>query len=214
MTEPHAADDIDVMLSRIEKLQQEAQNNDCHRLYYTSDDFLPSHVLLIPLIAIMEYSAIMKRQPFGPLDDKGRYLEFFDVIHSSAEYILSHIKECPQEDCDCNLHLFDEFRTPLSAIIGFSEVIKSEYFGPVGDHRYLEYAEKIFSSGCELHQDFCDMIDIARIKKSKRELNPEIVDVQQIVQEILRKIEQKPIKTMWKPEVGNQKFILILVYYK
>jgi len=58
------------------------------------------------------------------------------------------------------------------------------------------------------------MIDIARIKKSKRELNPEIVDVQQIVQEILRKIEQKPIKTMWKPEVGNQKFILILVYYK
>jgi two-component system cell cycle sensor histidine kinase PleC len=89
----------------------------------------------------------------------------------------------------------------LNAIIGFSEMIKLEYLGPLGNYRYIEYTENIYASGRELWEDFLDMIEIARIKKGKRELNAEIVDVQQVLQDILQQSEQKTVKITWKPSV-------------
>ncbi len=40
-----------------------------------------------------------------------------------------------------------DLRTPLNAVIGFSDIIQSELHGPVGHHRYLEYARHIEQSG-------------------------------------------------------------------
>ena len=40
-----------------------------------------------------------------------------------------------------------EFRTPLNAILGFSEVLRAEIFGPMGVKAYTEYAGDIHRSG-------------------------------------------------------------------
>ena len=43
-----------------------------------------------------------------------------------------------------------ELRTPLNAINGFSDIMKKEMFGPLGDPRYKEYVNDILFSGQHL----------------------------------------------------------------
>jgi len=40
-----------------------------------------------------------------------------------------------------------EFRTPLNAILGFSEMMRAQYFGPLGSENYIDYAKDIHDSG-------------------------------------------------------------------
>ncbi|MEQ8395260.1 sensor histidine kinase [Thalassobaculum sp.] len=47
-------------------------------------------------------------------------------------------------------HVSHELRTPLNAIIGFSDVIRAQLLGPIGQARYLEYANDIWASGRSL----------------------------------------------------------------
>lgn len=53
-----------------------------------------------------------------------------------------------------------EMRTPLNAVIGFSDVMKSELLGPVGHPRYREYVQHICDSGRELLKSAEDTLAI------------------------------------------------------
>jgi len=74
-----------------------------------------------------------------------------------------------------------EFRTPLNAILGFSEMLRSQYFGPLGSKNYGEYANDIFVSGEHLLDLINDMLDIAAIEAGKRTLHKEDVVVANIL---------------------------------
>lgn len=45
-----------------------------------------------------------------------------------------------------------DLRTPLNAVIGFSDAMQQELFGPIGNARYEEYVRHIRASGAELLQ--------------------------------------------------------------
>lgn len=74
-----------------------------------------------------------------------------------------------------------ELRTPLNSIIGFSEIIKNEVFGPVEPKSYTEYAGNIYDSGKHLLGIINQIIDISRIDAGERELNESIVDVRKVM---------------------------------
>ncbi len=78
-----------------------------------------------------------------------------------------------------------ELRTPLNSIIGFSEIIKNEVFGPIGQESYLEYAKDINQSGQSLLKVINEILDISRIEAGDRQLNESIVDVKKVVLGIL-----------------------------
>lgn len=60
-----------------------------------------------------------------------------------------------------------EFRTPLNAIIGFSEIIHAQLYGPLGSTKYEEYARGIRTAGADMLVMLEDVIDI--IKSGYRE---------------------------------------------
>jgi signal transduction histidine kinase len=60
-----------------------------------------------------------------------------------------------------------ELRTPLNAIIGFSEVIKKEFFGGITNRRYVDYACDIHKSGEHLLSLISDVLDLSRIESGK-----------------------------------------------
>lgn len=60
-----------------------------------------------------------------------------------------------------------EIRTPLNHIIGFSEMIETEVFGPCGSQRYREYARDIRQSGSSLLALISDILDMARIEAGR-----------------------------------------------
>ena len=88
-----------------------------------------------------------------------------------------------------------ELRTPLNAINGFSELMASELFGPLGDKRYAEYAKDILTSGQLLLDLINDILDMAKIEAGKITLAPQPLDpieaVDQAVRLMHRKAEEK-----------------------
>jgi signal transduction histidine kinase len=57
-----------------------------------------------------------------------------------------------------------ELRTPLNSILGFSEILASELYGPLGAEQYRQYAEIIHSSGEKLLKLVNQVVEIARLQ--------------------------------------------------
>ena len=74
-----------------------------------------------------------------------------------------------------------EFRTPLNAIIGFSEVIKDQIMGPIGKPVYADYANDIWGAGEHLLEIINNVLDISKIEAGKTELSDELLDPAEIV---------------------------------
>jgi two-component system cell cycle sensor histidine kinase PleC len=88
-----------------------------------------------------------------------------------------------------------ELRTPLNAINGFSELMVSEIFGPLGDKHYQEYAKDILASGQLLLDLINDILDMAKIESGKITLSPAPLNpveaVNQAVRLMHRRAEEK-----------------------
>ncbi len=57
-----------------------------------------------------------------------------------------------------------ELRTPLNSIIGFSELLQQQVYGPLGDSRYADYAGDIARSGDQLLTTINDILDLSKIE--------------------------------------------------
>ena len=57
-----------------------------------------------------------------------------------------------------------ELKTPLNAVLGFSEIIRDEMLGPVGQESYRDYAADIHSSGKRLLAIINDVLDVSRLQ--------------------------------------------------
>ena len=82
-------------------------------------------------------------------------------------------------------------RTPLNAIMGFSEVMKDEIFGSLGNLRYRESAEDIQLSGTHLLQLINEILDLSRVEAGKLELFPETSEIEQIVRSSMRLVKER-----------------------
>lgn len=77
-----------------------------------------------------------------------------------------------------------ELRSPLNAILGFSDVMREEVFGPMGNPRYRAYVEDIYRSGCHLLSLVNDLLDVGKLQSGKFELHEEIVDLAEVIAEV------------------------------
>ncbi len=73
-----------------------------------------------------------------------------------------------------------EFRTPLNAVIGLSEVMEREALGPL-PAKYRENARQIKASGRHLLDLINDLLDLSVIEAGRLELNDEIVSTGEIL---------------------------------
>jgi two-component system cell cycle sensor histidine kinase PleC len=79
-----------------------------------------------------------------------------------------------------------ELRTPLNAVIGFSDILKSQLLGPIGNPKYLEYADHIADSGTHLLHLVNYILDLSRIEAGRYELRCEPLAPGELVADVLR----------------------------
>lgn len=70
-----------------------------------------------------------------------------------------------------------EFRTPLNAILGFSEAIRSGIYGPPGPPKYQEYADHIHRSGLLIKKLIDDVLAVVELESRKRPVRREHLDL-------------------------------------
>ncbi len=76
-----------------------------------------------------------------------------------------------------------EMRTPLNSIIGFSDVMIEERFGPIGNDRYRAYLKDIKDAGSHLLSLLNDLLDLSKIEAGKMDLNFEKVNLNDLTQQ-------------------------------
>lgn len=81
-----------------------------------------------------------------------------------------------------------ELRRPLNTIVGFSELIASEAFGPVSSPRYLEYARDINSAGGAISDLADELDDYVRLAEGKLALSPADIDLAALLADCLVKV--------------------------
>ncbi len=83
-----------------------------------------------------------------------------------------------------------EFRTPLNAILGFSEMLRVQYFGPLGAEKYKEYAADIHDSGAHMLALINDVLDIAAIEAGKRTNVKSEIALDHLIENCLRNMDK------------------------
>ena len=78
-----------------------------------------------------------------------------------------------------------ELRTPLNSILGFSEIISEELYGPLGAPQYREYAGIIQASGQRLLKLVNQVIEIARLEGHAMDLNPTAEPIDHALDDVL-----------------------------
>ena len=88
-----------------------------------------------------------------------------------------------------------ELRTPLNSIIGFSEMLGGEVFGPHASPKYGEYAAAIYQSGTHLLQVLSDILDISKIEAGEAIVEDDVVDVLVAVKDCVTMISPRAKET-------------------
>lgn len=78
-----------------------------------------------------------------------------------------------------------ELRTPLNAILGFSTMLSTEQFGPIGHEKYKEYARDIHDSGKHLLDVINDILDITKAESGSLRVHIEPLQLPKIIDKAL-----------------------------
>jgi signal transduction histidine kinase len=77
--------------------------------------------------------------------------------------------------------LCHEARAPITAIIGFCDIMLEEAFGPIGSARYREYIRDIKKSGAEVMSRLVEATELAEVMKGTACLSPVRVSLNEVV---------------------------------
>lgn len=84
-----------------------------------------------------------------------------------------------------------ELRTPLNAILGFSEILKAQLYGPLGNAKYVEYAEDVHKSGAHLLDLINDVLDLSKIDAGKMELRESNFSIPELINDAVSLVRDK-----------------------
>ncbi|MCZ4279639.1 ATP-binding protein [Kiloniella laminariae] len=111
-------------------------------------------------------------------------------IEEKLQQALAEAERTSEAKSEFLATMSHEFRTPLNAILGFSEMIHTRYFGPLGSDKYGDYARHIHESGAHLLALINDILDIASVEAGKRTLLREDIDIKVLFSKCLSTIEK------------------------
>ena len=86
-----------------------------------------------------------------------------------------------------------ELRTPLNSIIGFSEVLQDQMFGPI-NKKQQEYVNNILTSGRHLLSLINDILDLSKVESGKMELECNVFSLRETLDASLMMLREKAMK--------------------
>jgi CheY-like chemotaxis protein len=81
-----------------------------------------------------------------------------------------------------------ELRTPLNSIIGYSELILDEMYGPLTD-KQRDRLQKVHRNGKNLLSLINDILDLSKIEAGRMELDIKPVDIQEMIESVLATVQ-------------------------
>ncbi|MDZ7665273.1 MAG: PAS domain-containing sensor histidine kinase [Desulfotignum sp.] len=103
--------------------------------------------------------------------------------HEDLKELASELERAARVKSDFLANMSHELRTPLNSIIGFSEVLYDETFGPLNE-KQKQYVNNISASGKHLLLLINQILDVAKVEAGKMQLALSILPMKNILDEI------------------------------
>jgi signal transduction histidine kinase len=94
-----------------------------------------------------------------------------------------------------------ELRTPLNSILGFSEILAAELYGPLGAPQYKEYAGIIHGSGQKLLKLVNQVLEIARLEGRTMDFECRSEPLEVVIDDVLASL---------KPELASRDICILV----
>ena len=130
----------------------------------------------------------------------GRAVEILGLIRDMSER-AEHARELERARRDAATtgrsrssflaHMSHDLRTPLNIIIGLSQIIRDQMFGPVGAQRYVDYARDIESSGHDLLDLINDLLDLSKVESGRWQLEERAVSLARNVEAVFTMVSAR-----------------------
>ena len=112
------------------------------------------------------------------------YMAHYVATMDELQLLNTQIQEASTAKSRFLANMSHEFRTPLNAIIGFTEVLQDEVAGTLGDEQ-AEYLGEIHKAGTMLLRLVNDVLDLAKVEAGRLDLFYETFPVAQLIREAL-----------------------------
>ena len=130
----------------------------------------------------------------------GRAVEILGLVRDMSER-AEHARELDRARRDAAAtgrsrssflaHMSHDLRTPLNIIIGLSQIIRDQMFGPVGAQRYVDYARDIESSGHDLLDLINDLLDLSKVESGRWQLEERAVSLARNVEAVFTMVSAR-----------------------
>lgn len=158
--------------------------------------------LVGPMHRLIEGATRVARGELGvQIDTRGRFVphemrtlmhSFNDMSKSVAEARFAEAEarqaaeRANQSKSEFLRTVTHELRSPLNAMIGFSDLIASGRFGPIGDDRYRSCAADVRMASQHMLSLVNDLLDLARVEAGQYDLFDSAVGLDEIVERAVR----------------------------
>ena len=110
-----------------------------------------------------------------------------------ASEAMRRAEAASRPNSDFLANMSHELRTPLNSVIGFSEVLEDELFGPL-NAKQREYVDNILSSGRHLLNLINDILDLSKMETGNMTLELSNVNLRPLIAGLLIMFQEKALK--------------------
>jgi PAS domain S-box-containing protein len=123
-------------------------------------------------------------------DDQGQVLFYEGTVEDITTRIqteeamrraLQETQEAARAKSAFMAAMSHELKTPLNAVIGFSDLMIQETFGPIAEPHYAGYLVDIHQNGVKLLRMINDILDLTRVEGGIMKLDDELVALRDVI---------------------------------
>lgn len=123
-----------------------------------------------------------------------RRSEELELSKSELAHALEESIRANKAKTDFLAIMSHELRTPLNAVIGFSDLIRNQTFGPIGQQKYVEYGNDIYTSGQHLLSLISDILDVTRANEGILALDRRPIELSSLVSKCLTLVTPQAVR--------------------
>jgi signal transduction histidine kinase len=130
----------------------------------------------------------------------GRFLARIEALalaeratRGDAERARAQLESASRHKTEFLANMSHELRTPLNVIIGFSEVLASQAFGPLNE-KQAEYVDDVLASGRHLLGLINDILDLAKADAGRMELQLVELDLEATLASALLPFQEEAVR--------------------